>query len=213
MLKGALTVSIAILALALLAQALVSGLTTSPDQPAHVAALAEAPVPERAADREATGYREASLAADARGQYAADALVDGVPVRMLVDTGASVVTISAATAARIGLTPSPGPKWRLRTANGESLASPATLELGELRRPLPARRPGAYPGPRGGRRESARREFSQAARQRRAAGRDPRPQAVGPRHPAKGASDAAVRAAGLSPGPLGETTGLRFNDP
>ena len=55
-------------------------------------------------------------------------LVDGVSVRMLVDTGATVVTISAATAARLGLVAAPGPKWRIKTANGESLASPVTLE-------------------------------------------------------------------------------------
>ena len=127
MLKGALTLSIGVLALALMAPALVPGLATAPDQPAQVETLAEAPVAERPADRQMSGYREASLAADAGGQYAADALVDGVSVRMLVDTGATVVTISAATAARLGLAPSAGPKWRIRTANGDSLASPVTL--------------------------------------------------------------------------------------
>ena len=44
------------------------------------------------------GYREASLQADGRGQYAAGVLVNGVPVRMLVDTGASDVFVSASTA-------------------------------------------------------------------------------------------------------------------
>ncbi len=128
MLKGALTFSIAVLALALLAPALVSGLATGPDQPAHVETLAATPAAERPAERQTTGFREAQLAADARGQYAADVLVDGLSVRMMIDTGASVVTISAATAARLGLVAAPGPKWRIRTANGDSLASPVTLE-------------------------------------------------------------------------------------
>ena len=128
MLKSALTFAIAFLALALMAPALVPGLATAPDRAAPVETLAEAPVPERPAERPATGYREASLAADARSQYAADVLVDGLPVRMMIDTGATVVTISAATAARLGLAPPAGPKWRIRTANGESLASPVTLE-------------------------------------------------------------------------------------
>ncbi len=72
-------------------------------------------------------YRETSLAADSRGQYAADALVDGAPVRMMVDTGASAVVISASTADRIGVVPTAGPKWRVKTANGEVFASPAVL--------------------------------------------------------------------------------------
>jgi aspartyl protease family protein len=54
-------------------------------------------------ERETSGYREALLAADARGQYAAEALVNGLPVRMLVDTGATDVVVSASTAARLGL--------------------------------------------------------------------------------------------------------------
>ena len=127
MLKGALTLSIAVLALALMAPALIPGLATAPNGTAPVETAAEAPVAKRPAEPPTSGYREASLAADARGQYAAEALVEGVSVRMLVDTGASVVIISAATAARLGLTPSAGPKWKIQTANGELLASPVTL--------------------------------------------------------------------------------------
>jgi aspartyl protease family protein len=72
-------------------------------------------------------YRATSLAADSRGQYSADALVNGEPVRMMIDTGASSVVISASTAARIGIVQRPGPKWRVKTANGETMASPALL--------------------------------------------------------------------------------------
>ena len=89
MLKGALTLSIAVLALALMAPALIPGLATAPNGTAPVETAAKAPVAKRPAEPPTSGYREASLAADARGQYAADALVDGVSVRMLVDTGAS----------------------------------------------------------------------------------------------------------------------------
>ena len=128
MVREAVTLSIGVVGLAALAPALIGDLAPAPGGSAPLPPTADVAVAERPAERPTSGYREASLAADARGQYAADALVDGVPVRMLVDTGASVVTISAATAARIGLMPSRGPKWRLRTANGESLASPATLD-------------------------------------------------------------------------------------
>jgi aspartyl protease family protein len=76
---------------------------------------------------ESSGYREALLQADGRGQYAADALVNGLTVRMLVDTGASDVVISASTAARLGLVPSGGRMRLIETANGKSTASPALL--------------------------------------------------------------------------------------
>jgi aspartyl protease family protein len=84
---------------------------------------------------ESSGYREAVLQADGRGQYAADALVNGLRLRMLVDTGASDVVISASTAARLGLVPSGGPMRLIETANGQSTASPAllsSLSLGGL---------------------------------------------------------------------------------
>ena len=64
----------------------------------------EAPSPERP-QRESSGYREALLEADQRGQYATGVLVNGTPVQMLVDTGASHVCISASTARRLGLSP------------------------------------------------------------------------------------------------------------
>ena len=78
-------------------------------------------------ERQSSGYREALLEADARGQYAAEALINGLPVRMLVDTGASDVFVSASTAARLGLVPSGGGKRMIQTANGRSTATPAVL--------------------------------------------------------------------------------------
>ena len=92
--------------------------------PAGVAADVPSPQPEA---RQTSGYREALLEADARGQYGADALVNGAPVRMLVDTGASDVFVSAATAARLGLVASGGRRRAIQTANGRSTASPVVL--------------------------------------------------------------------------------------
>jgi len=87
---------------------------------------ADAPSPEPPTPQ-SSGYREASLQADGRGQYAAGVLVNGVPERMLVDTGASDVFVSASTAARLGLAPSGGRKRVIQTANGQSTASPTVL--------------------------------------------------------------------------------------
>ncbi|HLX98009.1 MAG TPA: TIGR02281 family clan AA aspartic protease [Roseiarcus sp.] len=91
--------------------------------PAAVAADAPAPAPEP----QPSGYREAFLKADGRGQYAAGVLVNGLPVNMLVDTGASDVFVSASTAARLGLAPSGARRRAIRTANGDSTATPTVL--------------------------------------------------------------------------------------
>jgi aspartyl protease family protein len=77
--------------------------------------------------RQSSGYREALLEADQHGQYAAEVSINGVPVRMLVDTGATQVCVSASTARRLGLSPSGGRTLLIQTANGQSTASPTTL--------------------------------------------------------------------------------------
>jgi aspartyl protease family protein len=80
-------------------------------------------------------FNEKSIPADAGGQYSVDVLVDGQPVRMMVDTGATMVVISADLADRLGLNPDGGPKWKVQTANGESLATPTvlpSLDLGTI---------------------------------------------------------------------------------
>ncbi|MGH6797313.1 MAG: retropepsin-like aspartic protease family protein [Roseiarcus sp.] len=92
--------------------------------PAGLAAEAPSPQPP---ERQSSGYREALLEADNRGQYAAEALINGLHVRMLVDTGASDVFVSASTAARLGLVPSGGRRRAIQTANGQSTASPTVL--------------------------------------------------------------------------------------
>ena len=77
--------------------------------------------------RQSSGYREALLEADPRGQYAARVLIDGISVPMLIDTGASEVCVSASTAARLGLAPASQRRYTIKTANGMSTASPTIL--------------------------------------------------------------------------------------
>ncbi len=87
-----------------------------------------APVATVAAASPAAGYRAASIAADAGGQYRARALIEGQDVDVMVDTGATVVALTAETAARLGVALDPSrPRWRMNTANGVALASPVTL--------------------------------------------------------------------------------------
>jgi aspartyl protease family protein len=90
------------------------------------AIAAEAPSPELP-ERQSSGYREALLEADQRGQYGAEVLVNGSPVRMLIDTGATQVCLSASTARRLALSPSGGRSLLIQTANGQSTASPTIL--------------------------------------------------------------------------------------
>src|SRR6267143_648828 len=67
----------------------------------------------------ATSDRQsATLAADSRGHFFAEASVNDVPMRFVVDTGASVVVLSAADASRLGVDWRKGQRRMLQTANG-----------------------------------------------------------------------------------------------
>jgi aspartyl protease family protein len=127
MLKTSLMFAFSGLALVLLAPRLQPLLTPDPPPAAIAAPIASQPTVAVAA-APSDGFHEKSIPADAGGQYQVEALIEGMPTRMLVDTGATMVSISADLAARIGATPAPGrPKWRIHTANGDSVASPVTL--------------------------------------------------------------------------------------
>ena len=67
----------------------------------------------------ATSDRQsATLAADTRGHFFAEASVNDVPMRFVVDTGASVVVLAAADASRLGVDWRRGPRRMIQTANG-----------------------------------------------------------------------------------------------
>lgn len=67
------------------------------------------------------GRQTATLSADPRGHFFADAVINGQPMRFVVDTGASVVVLMAADATRMGI------DWRkarpapMQTANGSTI--------------------------------------------------------------------------------------------
>lgn len=129
MLKIALIFAGAAGALALFAPQLLLSLQPAPAPPVAVAEAAPAePAPPRTSD----GNGEKSIAADAGGQYSLDALIGGQNVHMLVDTGATMVVISAAVADRLGLSVESGRKWRVHTANGDSFATEAVLPSVDL---------------------------------------------------------------------------------
>ena len=66
-----------------------------------------------ASDRESV-----TLAADARGQFFGEGAVNGVALRFIVDTGATLVSLPAAEARRLGLDYRSGQRGTVQTANG-----------------------------------------------------------------------------------------------
>jgi aspartyl protease family protein len=77
---------------------------------------------------ESAGFREAVLRPNPHGQYFVDALINGQIVPMVVDTGASFVSLSWQTAERLGVSADPsGRRYRMSTANGLITAFAATV--------------------------------------------------------------------------------------
>ena len=59
-----------------------------------------------------------TLAADPRGHFFVDAIVNDQPARFVVDTGASVMVLSGADATRLGIDWRKGQRANMQTANG-----------------------------------------------------------------------------------------------
>lgn len=68
------------------------------------------------------------LPADGRGHFFAEGQINGLPVRFLVDTGASMVVLPAADAKRLGIDYASAPKARVQTAGGAISAFLVTLD-------------------------------------------------------------------------------------
>jgi aspartyl protease family protein len=75
------------------------------------------------------------LTPDARGHYLAQGAVNGAPIRFLVDTGATAVTLPLAFARSIGIDPSRGEAVPVQTANGVVVGRRVRLDrvsIGEM---------------------------------------------------------------------------------
>jgi aspartyl protease family protein len=80
----------------------------APDAPAPVAQMAVTAAPPAARAKPAAPWRsETRLTAGPGGHFRANALVNGQPVGVIVDTGASTVALSVADARRIGIAVDP----------------------------------------------------------------------------------------------------------
>src|SRR5438105_404982 len=66
----------------------------------------------------ASGGNQAMLTADTRGHFFANGSINGVPMRFMVDTGASTISLSTAQAVRLGINYLAGTRGINATANG-----------------------------------------------------------------------------------------------
>jgi aspartyl protease family protein len=81
----------------------------------------------------ATVTGEMVLTRDASGHFLAEAMVNGTPVRFLVDTGASMVALTRADAERVGLLFTDSEfTGSAQTASGSVAVKPLTLDKVEL---------------------------------------------------------------------------------
>lgn len=69
-----------------------------------------------------------TLAPDPQGMFLAEGAINGVPIRFVVDTGATFVSMSAKDAARVGLDFRKGRPLMMQTANGTVMKYQVTLD-------------------------------------------------------------------------------------
>lgn len=118
---------------------------TTPEKIKLISATSEAAVIEVAGKRQtltmgqsisvggaASSSQRATLTADAKGHFFTTAAVNGISLKFIVDTGASVVTISSEDAKRAGVLYLSGQRSLLQTANGVAPAYRVTLDTVKL---------------------------------------------------------------------------------
>lgn len=110
------------LALGGLAASWLNKTPSAPAKPASTTAAAATSAPA------SNGRRSITISRDRRGHFAVEARVDGRRLDFMVDTGASVIALTANDAKRLGIFPSFNDyKARVNTANGTVRAAPVTL--------------------------------------------------------------------------------------
>ncbi|WP_297365065.1 TIGR02281 family clan AA aspartic protease [Thauera sp.] len=99
----------------------------------HEGRLFELRLGEHAASAQSAGTSEVSLQADGGGHFFADAAVNGRGVRVLVDTGATLVAMGRTEAVRLGIDYRSGQPGQSETANGVARVWRVKLDSVELR--------------------------------------------------------------------------------
>ncbi len=76
--------------------------------------------------------RTITLVADAQGHFQSEGQINGKSTRFLLDTGATVLTVSETEAKRLGLPYQQGQRARIRTANGDIIGYQLSLNTVRL---------------------------------------------------------------------------------
>jgi aspartyl protease family protein len=110
--------------------------SASPARPAAPApALTPAPTAQVADAAPSYGASRVIIEPDAHGHFRVEGAIDGRRLDFLVDTGASVVTLTETDAARLGFRPMPRDYVaQFKTANGTVRGAPVRLDLVEIGR-------------------------------------------------------------------------------
>jgi aspartyl protease family protein len=88
-----------------------------------------------AAQPSTSGSQKVVLTADSAGHFLTSGNINGTTVRFLVDTGASMVSLGASDARRIGIDASKGEQALTSTANGQAVVTRVKLDnlrVGEI---------------------------------------------------------------------------------
>jgi aspartyl protease family protein len=94
-------------------------------------ALTAAPGPEQS--QSASSPNSVEVPHDAFGRFRVDGRVNGRGLGFMIDTGASIIALTADAAAQLGIHPGASDyRVRMTTANGIVRAAPATLETVEI---------------------------------------------------------------------------------
>lgn len=80
----------------------------------------------------ASGPASVTLAADARGHFVSEGAINGLPIRFLVDTGASTIALPGIEAQRLGIDYRRGRQGMSQTANGSVPIYVVTLDRVKL---------------------------------------------------------------------------------
>jgi aspartyl protease family protein len=95
---------------------------------ANAAAVAEV-TPEDVGSEPPPGVRQVEIQAERDGHFYVEAEINSRPVRLMVDTGATVVALRSSDAASAGIRPVPSDFANpVQTANGRTMAAEAVLD-------------------------------------------------------------------------------------
>jgi aspartyl protease family protein len=99
----------------------------------HSAQVADEPAAAQRPAQTTNGYRTVTLNSDRCGHFAVEARIDGRPIDLVVDTGASRIVLRETSAARLGIFPRASEYvGRAQTANGVAKFAPVRLNSVEV---------------------------------------------------------------------------------